>query len=362
MFRLVLAVVLWVSVIFSAAAGSARLDRYQIDTGQVSVAGLSSGAFMANQIHVAHSKDVTGAALIAGGLYGCAVIDVSPKGFVLASASQAVGPCSEEPGQLAGTRFYSDIVHTLARNNLVDPPRNLANSKIYLFTGGSDRVVSSGTVEKARQLYLDLGVPRENIVFDQTGPAARAGHSWITKSFGGECNSNAQPYINRCSYDQSGAELAAIYGSNLNPPVTRPSGQLIAFDQTEFVRGSSGANGLSDTGYLFVPKECEVQSCRLQVVLHGCLQSAERIGNLFYTKIGVNEWADSNRIIVLYPQVHATVQGELINPHANQTFEGGNPSGCWNWWGYADDDQYLTKNGVQVQAVWKMIERLEGKN
>jgi hypothetical protein len=23
-----------------------------------------------------------------------------------------------------------------------------------------------------------------------------------------------------------------------------------------------------------------------------------------------------------------------------------NPYGCWNWWGYAEDPRYLTKNGV----------------
>ena len=30
-----------------------------------------------------------------------------------------------------------------------------------------------------------------------------------------------------------------------------------------------------------------------------------------YTKIGVNEWADANAILVLYPQAHATTLTEL---------------------------------------------------
>ena len=46
-------------------------------------------------------------------------------------------------------------------------------------------------------------------------------------------------------------------------------------------------------------------------MLHGCTQSAEVLGDVFYTKIGVNEWADANRIIVLYPQAHATTLAEL---------------------------------------------------
>ena len=70
------------------------------------------------------------------------------------------------------------------------PPSNLAHSRIYLFTGGANSVVSSETVEKGRAVYAALGVPSANIVFeDDSGPAARAGHSWVTKNFGGKCSS-----------------------------------------------------------------------------------------------------------------------------------------------------------------------------
>ena len=36
-----------------------------------SVSGISSGAYMAGQFEMAHSRDVIGAAIIAGGPYGC---------------------------------------------------------------------------------------------------------------------------------------------------------------------------------------------------------------------------------------------------------------------------------------------------
>jgi hypothetical protein len=32
-----------------------------------------------------------------------------------------------------------------------------------------------------------------------------------------------------------------------------------------------------------------------------------------------------------------------------------NPEGCWNWWGYAYDNRYLFKDGVQVSAIWAMV-------
>ncbi len=140
---------------------------------------------------------------------------------------------------------------------------------------------------------------------------------------------------------------------------------MIAFDQTEFVpNGAAAANGLSKTGYLYVPKACEpgaAQPCRLQTALHGCMQSAEALGNVFITRTGLSQWADSNRIIVLFPQAHATTVAELPSSLWLTGLENANPAGCWNWWGYSGDTQFLTRKGVQVDAIWKMIERIEGQ-
>ena len=362
--RLLTALALASALTVSAHAAE-RLGAFPVDPRQISVAGISSGAFMANQLHIAHSADIMGAAMVAGGLYGCAVQDVTPDG-VLALASQAVGPCLKVPFMLDDVSTYKDRLDKLAAKGWIDSPSNLARSKIYFFTGSSDQVVASETVEKGKALYDALGVPAANIDFeDRSGPAAKAGHSWVSKDFGEACDANASPFIDDCGYDQAGAELKAIYGQDLKPPAAAPSGRIVAFDQKEFVAGkATAANGLSDTGYLYVPKTCEPgapQRCRLQVVLHGCKQSAEEIKDVFYTKIGVNEWADANNILVLYPQAHATTTAELPPNLWATALLNANPEGCWNWWGYSDDRQYLTKKGVQVLAIWKMVQRLEGK-
>ncbi len=354
---------------YAADAGAAerlvRLGALPIDPAQVSVAGISSGAFMANQIHIAHSADVMGAAMIAGGLYGCAVADVESDG-VVALASQAVGDCMTVPFLLDDAKTYKKTVDKLAAKGWIDPPANVNRARLYFFTGASDSVVNSATVETAEALYLALGVPAANIVFeDHSGPAANAGHSWVTTNYGGACSANASPYIDDCGYDQSGAELKAIYGAGLTPPAAAATGRIVAFDQTEFVPDkATAANGLSKTGYLYVPTACEAgaaEPSRLQVAFHGCLQSAETLGDKFYTRIGLNQWADANRIVVLYPQAHATSMAEIPSSLWLTGVSALNPQGCWNWWGYSGDSQYLTKKGVQVDAVWRMIQRLEGK-
>ena len=44
----------------------------KLDASGVTVSGISSGAFFAHQFHVAYSGLVTGAGMVAGGLYACA--------------------------------------------------------------------------------------------------------------------------------------------------------------------------------------------------------------------------------------------------------------------------------------------------
>jgi poly(3-hydroxybutyrate) depolymerase len=48
------------------------LRRYNIDITSTTVSGLSSGAFMAQQFHLAESDIVNGVAIIAGGPFYCA--------------------------------------------------------------------------------------------------------------------------------------------------------------------------------------------------------------------------------------------------------------------------------------------------
>ncbi len=350
-----------------AAPGKAaeRLGALPIDARQVSVAGFSSGAFMANQLHIAHSAGVMGAALVAGGLYGIAVEGVTADG-VTASAALATWRCMKLPFVRDQLPAHKAMVDAFAAKGWIDPPSNLARARLYLFAGGSDAFVSSATVEKARDLYLALGVPEANITFeDRSGPAATAGHAWVTRGFGGACSANVPPFVNACGYDQAGAELKAIYGPDLKPAAPTATGRIVPFDQSEFVPGkAANADGLSSTGYLYVPRACEAGAagrCRLQVVLHGCTQSAETLGDVFYAHVGLDEWADANRIVVLYPQAHATTLSELPSGLWRSGLSAPNPMGCWNWWGYGGDSRYLTKNGVQVDAIWKMIGRLEGK-
>jgi len=99
--------------------------------------------------------------------------------------------------------------------------------------------------------------------------------------------------------------------------------------------------GMGRKGWLFVPRDCaEGARCRLHVVLHGCGRSVQDIGDLYVRRTGYNRWADSNRIVVLYPQTSP----EALNS-------------CWDWWGYNGPD-YAQRSGAQARAIAAMVERL----
>ncbi|HET9642178.1 MAG TPA: hypothetical protein VFP68_02185, partial [Burkholderiaceae bacterium] len=49
-----------------------QLGSYNVRRGESSVSGLSSGAFMTVQLHLAHSSSFVGAGVIAGGPFRCA--------------------------------------------------------------------------------------------------------------------------------------------------------------------------------------------------------------------------------------------------------------------------------------------------
>src|SRR5215831_16606938 len=128
------------------ASAAEPLGRFSADPGQVSVSGISSGAFMANQLHVAHSAGIMGAGIVAGGLYGCAVDKLADNG-VQGLASLATGPCMSAPGLLKPVDTYARLVSDLAATGWIDTPSNLLRSRVYLFTGQADSVVNPKTVE-----------------------------------------------------------------------------------------------------------------------------------------------------------------------------------------------------------------------
>ncbi|KAB2939452.1 MAG: poly(3-hydroxybutyrate) depolymerase [Hyphomicrobium sp.] len=324
---------------------AADLPALEAQRDATSVSGISSGAYMAGQFEMAHAKDVVGAAIIAGGPYGCSeslYADVIPgPGTALLNLTKAINGCMLNALQAFGVpnpALLAERAERLAEHNRIDPIADVKADRIYLFTGKNDTTVVPAIVDAARKFYEDIGVPASQILYVSDIPA---GHAFVTADRGPECDHTGKPYIVDCNYDQAGALLGQIYGS-LSAPAEQMTGQFQVFDQDAFTEGLSN-HGLSDDGLVYVPQACQTNAgCRVHIAFHGCGQNRTFVGDAFARDSGYARWADTNNLIVLFPQTAATPL---------------NPQGCWDWWGYTGPD-YLTRDAPQITAVYRMLERL----
>ena len=321
------------------------------------VSGLSSGAFMAVQHHIAYSTDVDAVGVVAGGPYWCANANVDI----------ALTACMKNPALINLSELVA-ITHSTAATGFIDPVTALRGDRVLVYSGELDSEVHRGVVEKTVSYYEYMGVAAEDIV---TVYNISSAHAMVTESYGRSCDYFGEPYIVQCGYDLAGRILQEAYPSGagsapLAPPVPFIASHLVAFDQAPY--GALDVAGLGGMGYVYVPTGCEsavealqqkasagggrprwpgmpAARCRLHVVYHGCHQAVTDENNVtFVTHAGYNGWAEANAIVILYPQARSSRV-----PY--------NPKGCWDWWGYSGP-QYASKKGLQMVAVRRMVEAL----
>jgi poly(3-hydroxybutyrate) depolymerase len=280
--------------------------------------------------------------VLAGGPFYCA------QGSLWTALNSCTSPTSWAP--LPAVELLKSDAEILAQARLIDPPANLASARVWLFVGTLDRVVKPPVVEATRRFYELFRPAPGSVVLVADKPA---GHGMITADAGVACDTTASPFINDCGYDAAGELLQHLLGA-LEQPAAKESGRIVRFDQKPFAGGAPHAISMGDSGYLYVPKACEVEACRVHVALHGCRMSVEQIGERFVREAGYNRWADSNRLVVLYPQTTPRNGPGFRDWRWSYVF---NPRGCWDWWGYTGP-QYASRAGPQIRAVKAMVDRL----
>lgn len=316
-----------------AQAADPLPTKFKVEKDETSVSGLSSGAYMAVQLQVAYSASIKGSGVVAGGPYYCAANS-------LAFAAICMG---QVPFLPPNPFMLLNEARKFEASREIDPLDNLKSRRVYVFSGTKDTVVYQQAVNSTVSFFRAAGVPDSGVQYVKNVPA---GHALITPSFGNACDANAAPYISHCEvdgqgYDQAGALLTHIYGP-LKRKAISATGRFVTFDQRAF---AAAATGMADEGYLYVPKSCDAgQACKVHVALHGCVQSAESVGDDFVLDTGYNVWADNNNFLVLYPQV-------------NKSTSPFNPQGCWDWFGYTGAN-YAKKDGPQMKAIMNMVKAL----
>jgi len=324
-----------------AIAPAEVLPALGADIQSVTVSGVSSGGYMAVQFHIAHSSTVDGAGVLAAGPYECAA------GSTWNALTRCMSPSLWNP--LPPVEVFLQRTLRRAQAGEIDPLDGLAGDRAWIFSGGHDETVRWPVVDSLNRFYRPL------LPFGQTLLVTRpdAGHAMISteEPQPNACASSKPPFINRCGdFDAAGEMLAHLLGS-LAPKREPPTERVRPFDQRPFLGKNVAASGMADEGYVFFPESCESDGCRVHVAFHGCRQTTRQIGLRFVENAGYIEWAQSNRLIVLFPQI---VPRYGWTGSLSWIF---NPLGCWDWWGYTDSE-YATRRGRQIKAVQAMIERL----
>ncbi len=326
-----------------AETETALLPTLGAEIDSITISGLSSGAFMAAQFQLAHAKSVSGVGLVAGGLFGCVESVDNPLLHIpRAKAVQALKICMEADYLAWGVpnaRTIERLARRYADKGVIDPVADVSEDRIYIFTGGKDTRVATAILDVAAEFYERLGVPLDQILFERD--RIEAAHAFVTKGMGKPCDVSETPFIVDCGYDQAHAILSHLLGP-LSDAIAASENNYRVFDQTPFTTDPD-KEGIGSEGIVYVPAACrDATGCRLHVVLHGCSQNRDQIGDAFVRGTGFGRWAEGNRIILLFPQT---------------TISSGNDKGCWDWWGYTGED-YYNKNAPQIQAIQKMVARL----
>ncbi len=259
------------------------------------------------------------------------------------NATKAISGCMQNSMAAWGVpnaALLADKAKERAADGEIDATAAVLTDRVYLFSGTNDRTVYPSIVASAAEFYRRLGVPDQNIRFVSDMPA---GHAFVTEAAGASCSTSVEPYIVDCDYDQARDLLTHLLGK-VADPAPAAQGQYVAFDQRPF-GGDRNRSGLADTGVVYIPETCRGGGCRVHVAFHGCSQNRETVGDAFVEQTGFARLADTNRLVVLYPQTVAT---------------GSNPQGCWDWWGYTGGD-FLTREAPQIRAVAAMLDRLSQK-
>ena len=205
-----------------AAAGEA-LPQLGVALDATSVSGLSAGAYMAGQIEVAHSKDVIGAGIVAGGPFACAETASSQLfpywPLVLwQNTMQAANACMQVDWGAPDADALAKRAKELAQDGKIDPLSGLVDDRVYLFSGNDDKTVLRPVVEAAKRFYAAAGVPDESVTLIEE----KGGHAFQTETEGTACGLSDPPFVSDCDYDQAKAILERIYGP-LAPPSAWPS-------------------------------------------------------------------------------------------------------------------------------------------
>ncbi len=387
----------------------------------ITVSGISSGGFMAAQLGVIYSDQVTGVATVAGGFYYCAQNHMQDKiklsggnylsllkarvnavgiftgdidqVIVLRNTNplyQSVGICMQNPAE-ASLSFETMKVNE--ENKLIAPTQNIAKQKVLIYQGSADTIVRPAMQAKLNEFYTGLQVPELNIKL----VTSKGVHNFPTDHDGeNNCFVQSVPFVSSCSYNAAGDILTHLLDKPALQRVTdkavNKKNLYMVSQKLTGVEHPMAPQSMASYGYLAASQNClnNPSSCAMHVAFHGC-EMSDSYDHQFDQKYArgaqrgfmqMRTKAQSFRFSTL-PYIEqrknkfgllkfAADSGYLEYVEKNnimvlfpQTWiRAGNyplnPKGCWDWFGWTGPD-YATNKGSEPAWLMKWIEQVQGE-
>lgn len=162
------------------------------------------------------------------------------------------------------------------------------------------------------------------------------------------CNERSWPWIKNCGIDAPQIVLSDAIPSfiNIRAPKDIVDDSFYIFNQTMFAVIGSGLE--EQDGFIYIPDSCEHKNCHIHFHYIHCMKfpgistSKIKYDRYWHARFsGLNEFAESNNIIVVYPQIASTG----INPP--------NPRACFDYYGFTDH-RYNFPTAPQIESILKM--------
>ncbi|MFP5519050.1 MAG: prolyl oligopeptidase family serine peptidase [Bdellovibrionia bacterium] len=292
-----------------------------LQVSNIYIAGISSGAFMVQQMQVAYPELFAGVGMIAGGVWSCSDGDWQRASRV----------CMKDPNAIDLSKIFLKLDDLVTQKKIGEISK-LKNHRSFIFQGQKDSVLAPASAVVLEQFYQKLGAPYFAVTH------LPAGHGYPTNKSDKECGLSQLPWLINCEYDLSGHLLQYWLGS-LQPAEKQKNESLYYFNQKEF---ASVESKVSDVGRVYIPEYCQKNKCHLVMMLHGCLMGPAIVGDQFVVGTELLDWAEGNRFVVVFPATQRSAR---------------NPNGCWDWFGYTGED-YLLRDGPQMLFLKNIISRI----
>ena len=314
---------------------NSKLFDIDINPSTITISGLSSGGYMAGQFHIAHSKHIKAVGIFSAGPYYCSRGEVK----------RALEDCTVKPENL-DNRYLLEKSVEFQQLDLIDNLSNIRNQNVFIFSGLLDTRVFPEVSRKLNDYYLSLDA---NVNYLSIEDSEHAFPTDIKSN--NQCSYRGSPFINYCKHNGALSCLSHLLphkSLEANTDKVFKEDNLIKIDQSKYFKEEISMN---DIAYVYIPDSCKAKKCDLHVVFHGCRQTLEDIGKDYMLKTGYLDLAERLDLVMLFPQAKIS-----------QTSPS-NPLGCWDYWGYNEEDKvveklFATKKGKQISAVWNMINDL----